>query len=96
MQASPHLHDQMPLGCDVPDERYQTPQGFNVMAAVEQPAEAERIFNALSQNGSITMPCQETFWAKRLGMCTDRFGIPWKINCAKPLEAAAGAARSAA
>jgi hypothetical protein len=29
-------------------------------------------------------------------MCTDRFAIPWMINCAKPLEAAAGPARSAA
>lgn len=90
------LGEQMLLGCDVTGERYQTPQGFNVMAAVDEPAEAERIFNALSQNGTVTMPFQETFWAKRFGMCTDRFGIPWMINCAKPLEAAAGAARSAA
>jgi PhnB protein len=90
------LGEQMLLGCDVTGERYQTPQGFNVMAAVEEPAEAKRIFEALSQNGTITMPFQETFWAKAFGMCTDRFGIPWMVNCAKPLEAAAGAARSAA
>jgi hypothetical protein len=29
-------------------------------------------------------------------MCTDRFGIPWMINCPKPPEAVAGAARGAA
>jgi PhnB protein len=86
----------MLLGCDVAGERYQTPQGFNVMAAVDEPAEAERVFNALSRNGTVTMPFQETFWAKRFGMCTDRFGIPWMVNCAKPPEAVAGAARSAA
>jgi PhnB protein len=90
------LGEQMLLGCDVTGERYQTPQGFNVMAAVDEPAEAERVFNALSQSGSITMPFQETFWAKRFGMCTDRFGIPWMVNCPKPPEAVAGAARSAA
>jgi PhnB protein len=29
------------------------------------------------------MPLQETFWAVRFGMLTDRFGIPWHINCEK-------------
>jgi len=28
------------------------------------------------------MPLQKTFWASRFGMLTDRFGIPWMINCA--------------
>ncbi len=27
------------------------------------------------------MPLQQTFWAARFGMVTDRFGIPWMINC---------------
>jgi PhnB protein len=26
------------------------------------------------------MPLQETFWAARFGMLTDRFGIPWMVN----------------
>jgi hypothetical protein len=29
-------------------------------------------------------------------MCTDRFGTPWMINCEKPLETVAGAARQSA
>jgi len=28
----------------------------------------------------ITMPMGETFWAKRFGMFTDRFGIPWMVS----------------
>jgi uncharacterized glyoxalase superfamily protein PhnB len=24
---------------------------------------------------------EQTFWAARFGMCVDRFGIPWMINC---------------
>jgi PhnB protein len=31
--------------------------------------------------GKVTMPFQQIFWAHRFGMCTDRFGIPWMINC---------------
>jgi PhnB protein len=66
------------------------------MAAVEQPAEAERIFATLADGGKVTMPVQETFWAQRFGMVTDRFGTPWMINCEKPLEAVAAAARKSA
>ena len=99
-QAAPEVRDQIIharldfggqyiLGCDAPGERYQTPQGFNVMAAVEEPADAERIFGALSHQGTVTMPLQETFWAHGFGMVTDRFGIPWMVNCAKPVEGGA-------
>ncbi|TLZ56814.1 MAG: VOC family protein [Gammaproteobacteria bacterium] len=75
------------LGCDAPADRYQAPQGFAVMAAVEKPADAERIFKALAESGTICMPFQETFWAHGFGMCTDRFGTPWMVNCAKSPEA---------
>jgi PhnB protein len=84
------------LGADTPGEHYHTPQGFNVMAAVEQPAEAERIFATLADGGTVTMPVQETFWAHRFGMVTDRFGTPWMVNCAKPPEAVTAAARKSA
>ena len=84
------------LGCDASSDRYQVPQGFNVMVDVQEPADAERIFKALADHGTVTMPFQETFWAQRFGMCTDRFGIPWMVNCAKPLEAVSGAGRRSA
>jgi len=28
---------------------------------------------------------QETFWAIRFGMVVDRFGIPWMVNCGRPV-----------
>lgn len=34
--------------------------------------------------GTVIMPMSETFWAHRFGMVTDRFGIPWALNCLKP------------
>jgi PhnB protein len=90
------LGDQFLLGCDTPAQHYHAPQGFNVMAAVEKPAEAERIFNALAAGGAVTMAFQETFWAHRFGMCTDRFGVPWMVNCEKPLGSVAATARKSA
>jgi len=68
------------MGSDAPEEHYEKPQGFSVTLSVEQPAEAERLFAALSAGGNVTMALQETFWAKRFGMFVDRFGIPWMIN----------------
>jgi PhnB protein len=45
-------------------------------------AEAERVFSALAENGTIRMPISETFWSKRFGMVVDQFGTPWMVNCA--------------
>ena len=45
------------------------------------PADAERIFRALAENGTAQMPIQKTFWAVRFGVLVDQFGIPWAINC---------------
>jgi PhnB protein len=51
---------------------------------VDDPAEADRIYNGLADGAkAVSMPIQETFWARRFGMLTDRFGIPWMINCEK-------------
>jgi PhnB protein len=73
------------MGCDAPGERYQKPQGFNVIALVKELPEAERVFAALARDGTVVMPFGPTFWAHGFGMCTDRFGVPWMINCEKPL-----------
>jgi PhnB protein len=51
------------------------------MISLVDVAQSERIFNALAEGGNVTMPLQQTFWAIRSGMITDRFGILWMINC---------------
>ncbi len=71
------------MGSDAPPDRYEQPQGFSVALQVNDPAEAERMFRALAENGQVRMPIQETFWAARFGMLVDQFGIPWMINCEK-------------
>jgi PhnB protein len=73
--------DQELMASDAPPERYEKPQGFSVSLNVNTPAEAERIFHALAENGKVQMPLAQTFWAIRFGMCIDRFGIPWMVNC---------------
>lgn len=72
------------MGSDAPGDYFKQPQGFGVSLSVESPDEAERIFSALADGGATTMPMSETFWATRFGMCTDRFGTPWLVNCDRP------------
>lgn len=42
--------------------------------------EADRLFNALSDGGNITMPMDNTFWGSYFGMLTDKFGINWMVS----------------
>jgi PhnB protein len=62
-------------GADVLPGRYQKPQGFALQFDLRDPAEAERVFNALAKNGTVHMPLQETFWALRFGVLVDQFGV---------------------
>lgn len=59
--------------------------GFAIALNTETPAEAERLIAALAVGGRITRPLEETFWAWRFGMVVDQFGVPWMINCEKPM-----------
>lgn len=69
------------MASDAPPGRQSKAQGFSVSVAVKNTDEAERIYHALLEGGTVTMPMQQTFWSARFGMCTDRFGIPWMVNC---------------
>ena len=89
IHARLNLCGQLLMGSDAPPDQQQKPQGFSVNISVNDPAEAERIFHALVEKGVATMPIGETFWAVRFGMLTDRFGIPWMINCEKAVQKAA-------
>ena len=73
------------MGADAPSGMFSKPQGFSVSLGIDDEAEAERVFTNLSVGATIKMPLQETFWAKKFGMLIDKFGIPWMVNCAKPM-----------
>ena len=66
---------------DAPPGHYAKPQGISISISLNNRDKGEQIFNALSQGGTVTMPFEKTFWASGFGMCTDRFGIPWMVNC---------------
>ena len=57
-------------------------QGSNMHICLEPSTKAEtkRLFDALSEDGMITMPIQDMFFGAYFGTCTDRFGINWMFN----------------
>jgi PhnB protein len=65
------------VGCE---PAYEGMKGFSLALSYEKAAEANTVFEALSEGGKVTMPLQKTFWAESFGMLTDRFGTPWIIN----------------
>lgn len=81
MHATLQIGNQLIMGSDAPPQYFSKPQGFFVSINVKDVAESERIYKALAENAKIEMPLGQTFWAERFGMLTDRFGIPWMINC---------------
>ncbi|ESA32060.1 glyoxalase bleomycin resistance protein dioxygenase [Leptolyngbya sp. Heron Island J] len=73
------------MGSDCMPDKYEAAKGTSLMVGIKDPVEAERAFKALAENGTVTMPIQETFWAAKFGMLVDQFGIPWMINCDQPM-----------
>lgn len=81
MHASMKIGDSVLMASDIPPAHYKPAQGLSVSLHVKTAEEAERIFRALAEGGTVTMPIEKTFWADRFGMLVDRFGTPWMINC---------------
>lgn len=53
---------------------------FSISVHPDSKPEADRIFNALTEGGTVTMPIADQFWGDYFGGVTDRFGINWMVN----------------
>jgi len=86
MHCSIKVGDSVIMACDNVFEEHPTIVGNNISLAIggKDIAEADSTFEGLSEGGTVLMPMQETFWALRFGMLTDKFGINWMFNVDKP------------
>lgn len=79
----PILGGHMLMGTDAPPSMgFTVTPGNNVYINLEPDtrAEADRLFEALAQNGKIESPMQEMFWGDYFGSLTDQFGVMWMVN----------------
>jgi PhnB protein len=85
LHASLTVGDVMLMGSDGDPARPQTLGGFAVHLEVASTADAERIFTALGEGGTVKMPLGETFWSHAFGVTADRFGVTWMVDHGKPM-----------
>ncbi|MGC1356988.1 MAG: VOC family protein [Xanthobacteraceae bacterium] len=56
--------------------------GIMLSIQVDNEAEADKLFQGLSEGGKVTMPMGKTFFSSWFGMVADKFGVGWMINVA--------------
>ena len=73
----------MIMGSDTGGEwaaHYKQGNNFQISVNTDTKEELNKLFNALSEGGKITMPLNVTFWGDYFGMLTDKFGINWMFS----------------
>lgn len=81
MHSSITIGDGILMGSDDPTGNHKPPSGIHLSVNLDDVSEARRIFDLLAEGGNVTMPFDKTFWADGFGMVTDRFDVPWLVNC---------------
>lgn len=79
MHASFRIGDTTINATDGTCTRHEKIAGTSLSLWVENPADADRCFNALAEGGHVRMPLQKTFFSPRYGMVADRFGLMWMV-----------------
>lgn len=81
IHAALTIGDDVLMGSDDPmSDDFGPVQGMMVSYDAIDVGDANRVFDALSQGGTVTQPITETFFSPAWGMCTDQFGTPWMIG----------------
>lgn len=84
--ALPILGGHLLMGTDAPESMgFKVNFGNNVYINLEPDTrlETQRLFNALSEGGTIEQKLQDMFWGDYYGSCKDKYGVQWMFNCAE-------------
>ena len=79
----PILGGHLLMGTDAPESMgMQLNQGNNAYICLDPDtrAEADSLFAALSEGGTVQMPMEDAFWGDYFGSLVDKFGVQWMIN----------------
>jgi PhnB protein len=86
MHADFTVGDSMVMASDGMCSGKPTFGGVSLSLSAKDPAEAAKLFKALSEGGNVQMPMGPTFFAPAFGMVADKFGVSWMV-IAMPEEA---------
>ena len=79
MHCSMRVGDTMLMMSDGDSSEPPRFNGVSLTVSVKDEAEADRVFHALEEGGSVTMPLGRTFFSPRFGMVNDKFGVSWMV-----------------
>lgn len=83
MHVSYPIGSSVLMGSDMPSSMgppVTVGNNYSVSLSPESRDEADRVFAALSDGGSVQMPMADMFWGSYFGALADKFGINWQIN----------------
>ncbi|HYO19140.1 MAG TPA: hypothetical protein VES02_10815, partial [Dermatophilaceae bacterium] len=61
-------------------QQFSAGNDFALHVEADDVVEAQRLFDALSEGGSVSMEPAPTEWAEWFAGCSDRFGTEWMIS----------------
>ncbi|MBI0578773.1 VOC family protein [Neobacillus cucumis] len=62
-----------------PGQPHQSGSQVTICVTTDNAEQAKKFFDALSDNGQVTMPLQETFFSPAYGNVIDKFGVHFQI-----------------
>lgn len=81
LHARLRIGDGYLMASDALQGNYSRPEGVSLQHTFDDLDRAKRVFLRLAKNGEVVMPFEPTFWAAGFGLCRDRYGVSWMINC---------------
>ena len=85
IHAALTIGDDLLMASDDPTtDSFGPVQGMMVSYDAADVDDAERVYAALAEGGTVTQALEPTFFSAAFGMCTDRFGTPWMIGAPDP------------
>lgn len=74
------------MGTDAPESMgFKVKFGNNmyINLSPDTRKETKRLFEALSDGGTVEQELQDMFWGDYYGSCKDKFGVEWMFNCSE-------------
>ena len=79
MHASLKIGDTRVMASDGRNTGNPKFDGFALSVDAKNEADADRLFDGLSNGGKVVMPLSKTFFSPRFGMTQDKFGVNWMV-----------------
>jgi PhnB protein len=73
------------MGADnPPGSEFSPGNTIAISLSGDDAAQLHRYWDALTEDGKVTVPLEKQMWGDEFGQCVDRFGVGWLVNIGQP------------